>query len=63
MLINTEATVIVSRLCILSDSDCRISANTILCFCCGLRAFKELAYKYRQNIPASELPGPSNQEV
>ncbi|KAA8592975.1 hypothetical protein FQN60_018430 [Etheostoma spectabile] len=37
-------------------SDCRISPNAILCFCCGLRAFKELAYKYRQNIPASELP-------
>uniref|UniRef100_A0A8C8DMK0 E3 ubiquitin-protein ligase CHFR n=1 Tax=Oryzias sinensis TaxID=183150 RepID=A0A8C8DMK0_9TELE len=33
-----------------------VSGNTILCFCCGLRAFKELAYKYRQNIPASELP-------
>ncbi|XP_040898165.1 E3 ubiquitin-protein ligase CHFR [Toxotes jaculatrix] len=39
-----------------SLTDCRISANTILCFCCGLRAFKELAYKYRQNIPPSELP-------
>ncbi|TDH12353.1 hypothetical protein EPR50_G00046070 [Perca flavescens] len=37
-------------------SDCRISPNAIVCFCCGLRAFKELAYKYRQNIPASELP-------
>ncbi|XP_022048509.1 E3 ubiquitin-protein ligase CHFR [Acanthochromis polyacanthus] len=37
-------------------TDRRISANTILCFCCGLGAFKELAYKYRQNIPASELP-------
>lgn len=37
--------------------DCRISANTILCYCCGLRAFKELAFKYRQNIPPSELPG------
>uniref|UniRef100_A0A7N8WRQ7 E3 ubiquitin-protein ligase CHFR n=1 Tax=Mastacembelus armatus TaxID=205130 RepID=A0A7N8WRQ7_9TELE len=37
-------------------TDCRISANTILCLCCGLRAFKELAYKYRQNIPPSELP-------
>ncbi|XP_069562713.1 E3 ubiquitin-protein ligase CHFR [Brachyistius frenatus] len=37
-------------------TDCRISANTILCHCCGLRAFKELAYKYRQNIPPSELP-------
>ncbi|XP_023253539.1 E3 ubiquitin-protein ligase CHFR isoform X2 [Seriola lalandi dorsalis] len=36
-------------------TDCRISANTILCFCCGLRAFKELAYKYRQNIPVTEL--------
>nr|XP_020445995.1 E3 ubiquitin-protein ligase CHFR isoform X2 [Monopterus albus] len=37
-------------------SDCRISANTILCLWCGLRAFKELAYIYRQNIPPSELP-------
>lgn len=37
-------------------TDARISANTIVCFCCGLRAFKELAYKYRQNIPLSELP-------
>ncbi|KAM4745932.1 E3 ubiquitin-protein ligase CHFR [Anableps anableps] len=37
-------------------TDCRISADTVLCSCCGLRAFKELAYKYRQNIPLSELP-------
>uniref|UniRef100_A0A8C4HR94 E3 ubiquitin-protein ligase CHFR n=1 Tax=Dicentrarchus labrax TaxID=13489 RepID=A0A8C4HR94_DICLA len=37
-------------------TDCRISANAIVCFCCGLRAFKELAYKYRQNITPSELP-------
>lgn len=41
----------------LFPSDGRISANTILCFCCGMVAFKELAYKYRQNIPPSELPG------
>uniref|UniRef100_A0A1A8MXW7 E3 ubiquitin-protein ligase CHFR n=1 Tax=Nothobranchius pienaari TaxID=704102 RepID=A0A1A8MXW7_9TELE len=37
-------------------TDCRISADTILCVCCGLRTFKELAYKYRQNIAPSELP-------
>ncbi|KAK2902450.1 E3 ubiquitin-protein ligase CHFR isoform X1 [Channa argus] len=37
-------------------TDGRISANTILCFCCGMVAFKELAYKYRQNIPPCELP-------
>ncbi|XP_034548161.1 E3 ubiquitin-protein ligase CHFR [Notolabrus celidotus] len=37
-------------------TDSRVSANTILCFGCGLRAFKELAYKYRQNILSSELP-------
>ncbi|XP_046871714.1 E3 ubiquitin-protein ligase CHFR isoform X2 [Hypomesus transpacificus] len=37
-------------------SDYRINASAVLCFCCGLRAFKELAYKYRQNIPAAELP-------
>ncbi|KAJ8263430.1 hypothetical protein COCON_G00158870 [Conger conger] len=37
-------------------SDYRIAANAVLCYCCGLRAFKELAYKYRQNIPPTELP-------
>ncbi|XP_056143290.1 E3 ubiquitin-protein ligase CHFR isoform X2 [Lampris incognitus] len=37
-------------------SDYRITVNTMLCFCCGLRSFKELAYKYRQNILLSELP-------
>ncbi|KAI1901068.1 hypothetical protein AGOR_G00056330 [Albula goreensis] len=37
-------------------SDYRITGNVVLCYCCGLRTFKELAYKYRQNIPASELP-------
>ncbi|XP_038129513.1 E3 ubiquitin-protein ligase CHFR [Cyprinodon tularosa] len=37
-------------------TDCRISANTIVCSCCGLHSFKELAYKYRQSIPRSELP-------
>lgn len=37
-------------------ADHRISANTIICYCCGLRTFKELAYKYRQNIPPSDLP-------
>lgn len=37
--------------------DYRIAGNTVLCYCCGLRSFRELAYQYRQNIPASELPG------
>ncbi|XP_033828918.1 E3 ubiquitin-protein ligase CHFR [Periophthalmus magnuspinnatus] len=37
-------------------TDRRISANTVICYCCGLRTFKELAYKYRQNIPQSDLP-------
>ncbi|XP_027627201.1 E3 ubiquitin-protein ligase CHFR isoform X12 [Tupaia chinensis] len=37
-------------------SDYRISGNTVLCYCCGLRSFRELAYQYRQSIPASELP-------
>ncbi|ELW66963.1 E3 ubiquitin-protein ligase CHFR [Tupaia chinensis] len=36
--------------------DYRISGNTVLCYCCGLRSFRELAYQYRQSIPASELP-------
>ncbi|KAF5923862.1 hypothetical protein HPG69_007493 [Diceros bicornis minor] len=36
--------------------DYRITGNTVLCYCCGLRSFRELTYQYRQNIPASELP-------
>ena len=38
-------------------ADYRISASTVLCYCCGQRTFKELAYRFWQNIPASELPG------
>lgn len=41
---------------VLHLSDYRISATATLCYCCGLQVFKELAYKYRQRIPASELP-------
>ncbi|XP_030073587.1 E3 ubiquitin-protein ligase CHFR [Microcaecilia unicolor] len=37
-------------------SDYRISGNTVLCYCCGLRSFRELTYQYRQNISPSELP-------
>ncbi|XP_017306906.1 E3 ubiquitin-protein ligase CHFR [Ictalurus punctatus] len=37
-------------------SDYRINGNSFLCYCCGLRFFKELAYVYRANIPAAELP-------
>ncbi|MGH0171549.1 UNVERIFIED_CONTAM: hypothetical protein FKN15_061676 [Acipenser sinensis] len=36
--------------------DYRITGNAVLCYCCGLRSFRELAYQYRQNIPAAELP-------
>ncbi|KAF7687156.1 hypothetical protein HF521_014384 [Silurus meridionalis] len=37
-------------------SDYRINGDSFLCYCCGLRFFKELAYIYRANIPAAELP-------
>lgn len=37
-------------------TDYRVTGSTVLCYCCGLRSFRELAYQYRQNIPASELP-------
>ncbi|XP_016780219.2 E3 ubiquitin-protein ligase CHFR isoform X26 [Pan troglodytes] len=40
-------------------SDYRVTGDTVLCYCCGLRSFRELTYQYRQNIPASELPGNS----
>ncbi|KAJ7309703.1 hypothetical protein JRQ81_007763 [Phrynocephalus forsythii] len=36
--------------------DYRITGETVLCYCCGLRSFRELAYQYRQSIPAAELP-------
>ncbi|KAF6277722.1 checkpoint with forkhead and ring finger domains [Rhinolophus ferrumequinum] len=39
-----------------ANSDYRVTGNTVLCYCCGLRSFRELTYQYRQNIPASELP-------
>ncbi|XP_065106890.1 E3 ubiquitin-protein ligase CHFR [Paramisgurnus dabryanus] len=37
-------------------SDYRITTNSFLCYCCGLRTFRELAYKYREHISPSELP-------
>ncbi|KAM3825877.1 E3 ubiquitin-protein ligase CHFR [Vipera latastei] len=36
--------------------DYRIAGETVLCYFCGLRTFRELAYQYRQNIPSVELP-------
>ncbi|KAG2470497.1 CHFR ligase, partial [Polypterus senegalus] len=39
-----------------TSTDYRITGNAVLCYCCGLRSFKELAYQYRQSIPRSELP-------
>uniref|UniRef100_A0A8C1CP11 E3 ubiquitin-protein ligase CHFR n=2 Tax=Cyprinus carpio TaxID=7962 RepID=A0A8C1CP11_CYPCA len=37
-------------------SDYRITGSSFLCYCCGLRTFRELAYKYREHIPPSDLP-------
>lgn len=56
-LLKKKKTVKILAVLYLYLSDWRISENVILCYCCGLRAFKELAYKYRQSIPSSELPG------
>ncbi|XP_034291723.1 E3 ubiquitin-protein ligase CHFR isoform X2 [Pantherophis guttatus] len=36
--------------------DYRITGETVLCYFCGLRTFRELAYQYRQIIPAADLP-------
>ncbi|XP_076107813.1 E3 ubiquitin-protein ligase CHFR-like [Mytilus galloprovincialis] len=33
-----------------------INSNTALCYTCGLRNFKELAYQYRKDIPRDDLP-------
>ncbi|XP_069788646.1 E3 ubiquitin-protein ligase CHFR isoform X2 [Narcine bancroftii] len=38
-------------------TDYNVSTNAVLCYCCGLHNFRELAYQYRQNIPKEELPG------
>ncbi|XP_078083302.1 E3 ubiquitin-protein ligase CHFR [Mustelus asterias] len=37
-------------------ADYHVTTNVVLCYCCGLHSFRELAYQYRQNIPAAELP-------
>ncbi|XP_063820764.1 E3 ubiquitin-protein ligase CHFR [Pseudophryne corroboree] len=37
-------------------TDYRINGNTVLCYFCGLRNFRDLTYQYRQNIPPTELP-------
>ncbi|XP_070618806.1 E3 ubiquitin-protein ligase CHFR isoform X3 [Erythrolamprus reginae] len=36
--------------------DYRITGETVLCYFCGLRVFRNLAYQYRQNIPSENLP-------
>ncbi|XP_077015615.1 E3 ubiquitin-protein ligase CHFR [Tamandua tetradactyla] len=41
---------------VFSLSDRRVAGDTVLCYCCGLRSFRELAYQYRQSLPASTLP-------
>jgi E3 ubiquitin-protein ligase CHFR len=28
-----------------------------MCYTCGLRNFKELAYQYRRDIPKEDFPG------
>ncbi|XP_041347959.1 E3 ubiquitin-protein ligase CHFR-like isoform X2 [Gigantopelta aegis] len=38
----------------------RIDSNTVLCYPCGLRNFKDLAYLYRRDIPSDQLPDTVN---
>ncbi|XP_064620650.1 E3 ubiquitin-protein ligase CHFR-like isoform X2 [Lineus longissimus] len=33
-----------------------LNGDTATCYACGIRNFKELAYQYRRDIPASQLP-------
>jgi len=35
----------------------RMSSTTRTCYQCGLKNFKDLAYHYRRDIPADDLPG------
>lgn len=37
----------------------RIDGNTVFCYACGMRNFKDLAYQYRKDIPQDKLPGTS----
>ena len=34
-----------------------ISSTTRVCYYCGLKNFKDLAYKFREDIPTEEIPG------
>lgn len=33
-----------------------VNSNSAMCYTCGLRNFKELAYQYRRDIPKEDLP-------
>ena len=34
-----------------------MSSTSVMCYACGLRQFKDLAYQYRRDIPKEDLPG------
>jgi len=34
-----------------------LKGDSIICYRCGSKALRQLAYHYRKNIPANELPG------
>ena len=40
-----------------SDQARGLNSNTVICYECGLRNLRDLAYQYRKDIPNSELPG------
>ena len=42
--------------CFASDQVRRFSPESVVCFACGLRNFKELAYQYRSTISNHKLP-------
>lgn len=46
---------------VLDQAAFNITGDTPLCFGCGLRNFKALAYLYRYDIPPDQLPGESTQ--
>ncbi|ELU13559.1 hypothetical protein CAPTEDRAFT_218257 [Capitella teleta] len=39
-----------------SDAMRGLQANTVVCYACGLRNFKDLVYEFRKEIPKEELP-------
>ncbi|ESO97402.1 hypothetical protein LOTGIDRAFT_159433 [Lottia gigantea] len=43
-------------------AEVNLNSNSVLCYACGLRNFKELVYQYRCDIPEEDLPDEVNKK-